>query len=887
MTAEFRVLGTLEVTARGRVVPLPPGHSRVVLAGLLLHANEVVPVDRLVQWLWNDAPPNPERVGRTIHMIMTRLRRALGEANVVATAPGGYVARVRRDQLDLLRFRDLVASGAHAEALSLWPGPGPVLTDVVSDSLHRDVIAPLLQERLAALELRIEDDLVTGVDVLPELRSLTRLHPLREKFWTHLILALHRAGRQSDALAAYRAVTRLLAEAMGSTPGQELRDLHQRILTGAEPKPHELPAVTPHFVARDAELGLLDDATSLVVISGTAGVGKTTLALRWAHAVADRFPDGRLYVDLRGFDPGGEPVRPADALRGFLDALRCPQISSTAEGRAAQLRSLLAGRKMLVLLDNARDAEQVRPLLPASPGCLAVVTSRNPLSGLVAREGARPLTLPALTREEASALLESHLGTSRIRAEPDAAVELADRCAGLPLALSVVAARATLNPTFSLRALAGALTDEATRLDMLADEDPAVNVRAVFSWSYLRLKPDAARLFRLFSLHPGQDAGVHAIACLAGVPVASARRLLDELKSAQMVMEHAPDRFSCHDLLRVYARELTERHDPASSRRAAVQRVLDFYLHCADIADSQLPVTRSPIEITVEHPPAEIPALDDAWFDTEAENLLAAAELGHTWQFAYTLSRYLWLRADWPTWLRLCHQALPSAADRLDARLAMLFNISSAHHQLHDYDEALRWGAEALSVSALVSEAARGRVLAAMAHALEEMERYEEAEQRYLEAAAVDDPWVAANASHHLGIVHRKTGRWDEAERELTAALPRYERIGEKVGMVACHADLAALRLDRGHLVRALAGARTALELARECNSPYYEAIALELIGDATSAAKPAEPALELIGDAGETPFEHWEKALAIYEELGVAEADRVREKLAQAVRNV
>jgi hypothetical protein len=356
------------------------------------------------------------------------------------------------------------------------------------------------------------------------------------------------------------------------------------------------------FAGRTAELARLtalldEDAGGTVVITaidGTAGIGKTTLAVHWAHRIADRFPDGQLYANLRGFDASGPAMTPAEAIRGFLDAFAVPpeRIPVDLPAQSGLYRSLLAGRRVLVLLDNARDADQVRPLLPGTPGCVAVVTSRHRLSSLVTADGAHPLPLDLLSTGEARELLVSRIGRDRAGAEPETIDELIELCAHLPLALTLVAARAASHPTFPLAALAGELRDTHGRLDAIGEGDVTSGVRAVISWSYERLDAEAARLFRLLGMHPGPDIAVPAAASLAGVPVGRARAALAELARAHLAEEYAPGRYTCHDLLRLYARELADTVDSASDRHDAVHRLLDHYVHAAHTATELLQASR-------------------------------------------------------------------------------------------------------------------------------------------------------------------------------------------------------------------------------------------------------------------------------------------------------
>jgi NB-ARC domain len=361
----------------------------------------------------------------------------------------------------------------------------------------------------------------------------------------------------------------------------------------AVPVPAQLPPAVPAFIGRDAELASLDallhpkaaaagPATVVIAaLSGTAGVGKSALAVHWAHRAAAQFPDGQLYVNLRGFDPDGAAMEPSEALRGFLDALGAPatRIPESLSAQAGLYRTLLAGKRILVVLDNAKDAGQVRPLLPGSPGCLAIVTSRNQLTGLVATDSAYAMTLDLLGSGDARELLALRLGSRRVAREPDAVDEIIAGCARLPLALTIAAARAAGSPSFPLAVLATELREATRALDPLNGGDPATDVRAVFSWSYHALTTDAARLFRRLGLHPGPDIALPAAASLAAIPQDRARALLGELTRAHLLAEHAPGRYAFHDLLRAYATELARAHDSQNVRNAAAHRVLDHYLH--------------------------------------------------------------------------------------------------------------------------------------------------------------------------------------------------------------------------------------------------------------------------------------------------------------------
>src|SRR5215470_17916336 len=481
--------------------------------------------------------------------------------------------------------------------------------------------------------------------------------------------------------------------------------------------PRQLPAVVAGFAGRVAELAALtsrlDESTGaggtviIAAVSGTAGVGKTALAVCWAHQVADRFPDGQLYVNLRGFDPAGSPMAPAEAVRAFLDAFAIPpeRIPVGLEAQSSLYRSILAGRRVLVVLDNARDAAQVRPLLPGSPGCFVLVTSRTRLTSLIAVEGARPLTVDLLSGTEAGELLCRRLGPERVAAEPGAVAEIIGLCARLPLALGVVAARAALHPGFPLAVLAEELS--RTRGGLRAFEGGEVNddVRAVLSWSYQRLDTEHARLFRLLGLHPGPDITAAAAASLAGADLARVQRALMELARCHLVAEQVPGRFGFHDLLRAYATELVHTEDTNTERCAARQRMLDHYLHSANSANLLLKPHWEPIILAAPVPGVVAEELADhaaalAWFEAEHAVLLAAVQLaaatghhGHAWQLPHELTEFLNRRGHWADWAATENTALV-AAQRHSDRLGQAHSHSSLgralawlghHNEAHDH----------------------------------------------------------------------------------------------------------------------------------------------------------------------------------------------------------
>jgi DNA-binding SARP family transcriptional activator len=880
---EFCLLGPVVVRGGGAALPVPRGRQRAVLAVLLLNAGRVVSVGEIAETLWGPAPlPS---ASATVRNYVKRLRRALGDADQarIVTRSPGYVIRVDPGELDVTRFEVLLdgartaARGGSWEAaadqaraaLALWRGEP--LADVESDALALREVPRLAELRLQATELRIDAELRLGRHggVIAELERLAAAHPLREHLHALLMLALCRDGRRAEALAAYQHARRLLVDELGAEPGTELRELHQQILTDgpalAPPGPwamvpQELPGPVPQFVGRAAELadltGMLERASAqkprtLVIsaIAGMAGIGKTALAMQWAHQVADRFPDGQLHVNLRGHDPG-PPMPAGDALAGFLRSLGVAEqdIPAETEERAARYRSLLAGRRMLIMIDNAGDVEQVRPLLPGSPSCVAVVTSRDSLAGLVARHGACRLDLGLLSPAEAMGLLRAVIG-ERVDAEPEAAVTLAGYCARLPLALRVAAERAAASPGVSLADVTSELADRQERLDLLdAAGDRLTAVRAVFSWSVRHLDDEAARAFRLLGLHPGADFDAYAAAALTGTTLRQARWLLDRLVRAHLIQPAGTGHYDLHDLLRAYAAEQAADQDSEHERRAALTRLFDHYLATAAAAagtlfpadpdQPALPQPAGPV------PPVTNPAAALAWLDAQRSTLVAVAAHaadhgwpGHAIGLGATIFRYVDVGCFTEAAAMHTHarHAAAQAGDRAAeaAALAMLGAADAGQGRLRQAAGHLE---QALALCRgdgnRIGEA---RVLGHLGMVAYCQGRYQRSAGCHRKALAIyleiGDHAGEARELHGLGVVDLRLGRYAQAAGHLRRALALFRDVGLRSGEAHVLGRLGELELQQARYVQAAGLLRRSLELGREIGSRSCQARALAWLG--------------------------------------------------------
>jgi DNA-binding SARP family transcriptional activator/tetratricopeptide (TPR) repeat protein len=934
---EFRVLGPVELRDAGRPVDPGPPRQRGVLVALAVDAGRPVQVETLIDRVWGGA--THEQMRHTLHVYIGRIRRTLEQAGTGDTAArlvrrsGGYLLDVDPDRVDVHWFRKLIEQARDRsrpdeqravlfrQALDLWRGTP--LTDLSGDWAAR-VREGWQQQRLDALVGWAQAELRLGHadEVIGELTGTIVEYPLAESLVNVLMRALHGAGRSAEALDVYARTSHRLADQLGADTGTELRALHRAILRGeldqlrpATPLvtppaatgtvPAQLPLDVYGFTGRDRELAQLDrvlDATGeqptavvVCVLSGTAGVGKTALAVRWAHRAAGRFPGGQLYVNLRGFDVEGATVTPAEAIRGFLDALDVPpqRIPVDLQSQIRLYRSLLAGKRVLVVLDNARDAEQVRPLLPGAPGCVVLVTSRDQLTSLVAAEGAHPLKVNLLSTAEARELLARRLGPDRVAAEPRVVDEIIVRCDRLPLALAVAAARAATAPGLPLAALAAELRDIRKRLDTLAGGDAVTDVRAVFSSSYTALGDEAARLFRLLGVQAGPDISRPAAASLAGMPPEPAARALTELVRAHLITEHTHGRFTLHDLLHTYATELVQA-DTAEARQAQ-HRLLDHYLHTAYRAALLLDPGRDRIDLDPLQPgvlPETLTELRQAQNWATAEHAVLVAAIGqsaragfdtHTWQLAWILADYFNFQGHWHDQAATQRIAL-DAAGRLDDRGGQARahrELARAYAQLGRLDDAHTHLRQSLDLfDDLGDRVGTARGYLGHAWVFELQGRYADALDQARRALdlldGTDQRAVLAGALNAVGWYLTHVGEYQQALIYCEQALTLRHELGDPRREATVLDSVGYVHHHLGHHTEAIGCYQRALDLNRRYGDRYGEAVLLSHLGDTHLAA----------GDTG-AARESWQHALDILDELSHPGADRLRAKLHQPVDQI
>lgn len=886
----FTVLGPVQVIVDGESATIGSPGARALLLLLVLHANQVVSIERIIDGLWGDDPPATART--IVHGYVSRLRRVLdsgGAGAALLTRSPGYELRVDEARVDLFRARRLLdasrgqPSARRADLLraaaALWRGPVPVNPPTEA------VAVELGELRLVVTEERVEADLELGrhAELIGELRNLVREHPFDEVVVSQLIRALYRSGQRADALETYRTFQRRVAEELGIDPGPALRELHESLLRDdptlrpapppqatppPAPAPAEPPAVVPvqlppaasAFTGRDREMAWLNrlltdadaDATTIAVLTGAAGVGKSALAVTWGHRVVARFPDGVLFARLRGFDLNQPPLAAVDVLPRFLLALgvRAPDLPEEPEEQGALYRSLLAARRVLVVLDDARDSEHVRPLLPGGTGSLVLVTSRRRLDGLVARSGARLLPLATLAADPATRLIQDAAQVAGVPITGDEAAELARLCDHLPLALRVVAARLAVQPNRTVANLVVELSDERTRLAALDLEDADTSVRAALDVSYRGLHPAIGSAFRMLGLVPGPTVDPYAVAALCGTDVPAARRRLRSLAEANLVGEVGAERYVMHDLVRLHARELSDHELSAADAADAMDRLLGYYLRTCDQARRLLHPPRDDLDFTGDYPKLSLPTLVSPgqaldWFDEEWPNLsellratVAAGQHRKAWQLVLLTSHFLTTRStysDWSYWGMVGLDSARAVPDR-SGEVLMLIVLATARSRYGRAAEALEDAELALRLATELGDerhihAALGNVGGCLYEQGQFAEALSRDQESYRLALRTGDLMAQAHALNNMAQVERKLGRRQEASEHARDAVALFDEIGDIGYHHLARNNLIELYLELGRLDEAESLAVTALATIGGPRMDLQQAFTKELFG--------------------------------------------------------
>jgi DNA-binding SARP family transcriptional activator/tetratricopeptide (TPR) repeat protein len=893
MGVEFQIFGEIRARVDGADVDLGPARQRSVLAALLFDLNHVATPDQLVDRVWGERAPRS--AAGTLRSYLSRLRAAVATmpGPAIERRPGGYLLRAEPATVDLHRFESLLASARaeaddesasarYQEAFAVWRGE--VFSGLESPwfATARHALEAVRYEALLDyhdLQLRRG----TPGALLGNLTGLVAAHPQDERLAAQFMLALYRSGRQADALKQYAHLRALLVEQLGTEPGPALRRLHQRILTAdaalipprtaagtttENPVPRQLPAPPMAFTGRSREIGALSSHSGgpvvISALAGTGGIGKTWLALHWAHEHIDSFPDGQLYANLRGFDPASPPTPPEVVLREFLTALGTEPAALPAglDALAALFRSLVTGRRLLIVLDNVRDTAQVVPLLPGGRTCTVLVTSRRTLAGLVSAHSARSIALDVLSAGEARELFIRHLGERRVTAEADAVTRLLDRCAGLPLALSIVAARALVQPGLALAALVRELDDQATRLDALDTGEPDLNLRAVLWCSFRALSPAAATLFGLLGLVPGPDIGLTAAGSLAALPDGETRTLLRELESHHLVSQSIRDRYRTHDLVHLYAAELAREHLDPDDLAQAQRRLVDYYTHTASAGEVALfPQRRAQqLEPAAEGcRPDRLPdgAAAMTWFQAEHACLLAVQRLavelrldGPVWQLAWSLATFHNRTANVADRLAVWLAALDSI-ERLDDRRLLITAhryVANAYAALSEHEQAMDYLMRALDLAERLGDAIElGHTHYGIAAAYDKGDDSEGALKHAIRALACYETLgpSAYSAQGHsaVGWFHARLAHHDEAQLHSLRALELYREQGSLEGEAGTLDTLGYIEHHRGDHASAIEWYQQSIEVFRRLGHRSYEAEILDHLAEAYAALGDVSPA--------------------------------------------
>jgi DNA-binding SARP family transcriptional activator len=925
--AQFRILGPVEVWTGEGWAKIGAAKQRSVLATLLLRPGEPVSTDVLIDEVWPGKPP--ARAANLVSVYVHHLRKLIGDsgARVLVTRPPGYLVMAGPGELDAGRFAGLVAEGRRAlaagapdravelltEAAGLWRGRA--LADVAGTPRVAAEADRLEESRIEALELRAEASLACGryAEVVPEVRRLLDGRPLQEKLWALYMRALYGDGRQAEALEVYEQARNRIADELGVDPGPELRQLYHQILNAdgeqailpvipadPGPVPAQLPADIPDFTGRSGQVERLHEllagaggedspgAVRVVLVVGSGGLGKTALAVHAAHLLASQFPDGQMYANLLG---ATQPADPAEVLARFLRDLGMDgsRIPLGEEERAAHYRTRLAGKRVLILLDDARDAAQVTPLLPGSASCAVLITGRNWLPELA---GSAVLDLDVLPAAEGQALFTRVVGEKRVAAEPDATDEVLAACVGLPLAIRIAGARLATRGSWSVRTLADRLADERRRLDELRVGNLAV--AASFEVSFASLpRPrtaegaDPAAAFRLLGLWTGPWIRLPAASALLGEPEGATADALDILVDAHLLESPGPDRYRFHDLLRVYAADRARTQETEERCSGAVARLLMWYLHTAEAAATIISAHHA--RVPLDPPDAAVrplgfSSLDEAlaWCEAERAGLAAATRLAASsglheiaWKLPAAAMSFYYRRSHWGDWVATHQTGLESAraiGDR-QAQAWMLNDLGMAYGVQH-MPEAVDCFEQALAISSPDDE--RGQRAAA------------NVAQAYVDLGRFDAAWSAAQRSLAIqrqqgnrylegvtlgiqGRASRELGRFTDAVGHLELALTIFRELGQQYGEADALTDLADALLCLEQVDGAIARLHESLAIRREIGDMHGEAVTLRLLG----------LALDRAGDHGQAHAQLTE-ALRLFEELGdQTQAGDVRTALA------
>jgi tetratricopeptide (TPR) repeat protein/DNA-binding SARP family transcriptional activator len=873
---EFRLLGSVEVWIGGRCVDAGQPRQRAVLAALLVDAGRVVSADSLIDRVWGAEVPDHARA--TLRVYMSRIRRLLeqgGTCGVTVPAlsrvPSGYRLEVDSDQIDLHVFRRLAGiawpdGGAESPieslraALALWRGQPLAGVEGEWADRMREMWG---RERVdvTVAWARAELDEANHRLVLAPLAELASDNPLVESLTEVLMLALHAAGRTSEALELYARTRARLAEELGTDPGPDLQTLHRALLRGevecappagvARQVPRQLPAPPQLFTGRTMELAELDkihDASTVVItaIDGMAGVGKTALAVQAAHQMVDRYPDGQLFVELHGYTEGVAPVEPGAALDWLLRSLGVPgdRIPPGLDQRAGLYRSRLADLRMVIVLDNAATEAQVQPLLPGAPGCVVLVTSRRRLAGL---DHTYALSLDTLPLPDAVALLRQTAGEDRLAGQPPELVaELVELCGRLPLAIRIAAARLRSHPTWDLTYLAARLRKQQDRLIELAAGQRSVT--AALDLSYQDLDADQQRAYRALGLHPGSDIDAYAAAALFDSTLLEAGRALEHLLDAHLLQESTPGRYRFHDLTRVHAAHTAIRDD--TEPHGSLDRLLDHYRHTAAVAtDIAYPYER---DRRPQVPPVRTPGpeLSDgtgarSWLDRELPNLLAAATYAadhdrpaHLLDLSTILDPHLRARGQYHDANTLHHQALTAAraTGHQAAEMDMLIDLGHIHRMQGRYEQATDHYQQAAQLArATGHHAAENEALIGLGHVHVWQGRYEQATEQYQQglrlARATGDRNGELEALLGIGSVHRMQDRHLQAADFLEQTLQLARATGHQAPELEAQYGLGLIHRTQGRYELATDQFQQALRLARATGHRNSEQAALTILG--------------------------------------------------------